>query len=307
MKVFVTGATGVIGRRAVARLIEAGHDVTAMARSPEKAARLDAAGARPATVSLFDGAALRTAVAGHDAVANLATHIPDMTKGVRASAWDENDRIRREGSTLLADAAIAAGVEAYVQESVTFGYANGDHRWLDEDAPLDLPPVVQATDVAEGNAARVATAGARGVTLRFAQFLAPDSSHVRDAVKTARRGWSPILGPPDGYGSWVHADDAAAAVVAALHAPTGVWNVAEDDPATRARQSEALARAVGREHLRTIPPGLLRLGGRTAGIFRRSQRVSNRRFKDATGWAPAMISSTDGWAAIVRATEAEHA
>ena len=301
MKVFVAGSTGVIGRRAVARLVEAGHDVTAVARSAEKASLVERLGARPVEVSLFDPDALRREATGHEAVVNLATHIPSASKAVLPGAWKENDRIRREGAANLADAALAAGAAAFVQESVTFGYADGGDAWIDEDWPVDLPPAVDATSVAEAAAARVADTAARGVVLRFGQFLALDSTHIEDAIRTARRGVSAILGPPDGYSTWVHADDAAAAVVAALDAPSGIWNVAEDDPATRAEQNAALARAVGRDRLRTVPQKALALGGRNADIFRRSHRVSNRRFKEATGWAPAMVSSRDGWAAILDA------
>jgi nucleoside-diphosphate-sugar epimerase len=111
MRVFVAGATGVIGRRAVAQLIAAGHEVTGIARAPAKAAQLRRAGAVPVEVSLFDPAALTAAVAGHDAVVNLATKIPTLTQAARASAWDENNRIRIEGSRNLVDAALAAGVD----------------------------------------------------------------------------------------------------------------------------------------------------------------------------------------------------
>jgi nucleoside-diphosphate-sugar epimerase len=152
--------------------------------------------------------------------------------------------------------------------------------------------------VSEANALRVP----RGVVLRFGQFLAADASHVLDRVRTAKRGWSPMLGPPEGYSTWVDVDDAAAAVVAAVErAPSGTWNVAEDDPATKAEQAAALAKAVGRDKLRTVPSSLLRLGGGRTDIFRRSQRVSNRRFKAATGWAPVMRTSTDGWRAVEHA------
>ena len=75
MRVFVAGATGVLGRRAVAQLVAAGHQVTGVARSPEKEALLEALGVRAVRVDLFDADAVRTAVAGHDAVVNVAIKI----------------------------------------------------------------------------------------------------------------------------------------------------------------------------------------------------------------------------------------
>src|SRR6478735_4710910 len=137
MRVFVAGSTGVVGRRAVVALVAAGHEVTALVRSPEKAALARTLGATPVEGSLFDPDALRAAVAGHDAVCNLATHIPPLTRAANPGAWAENTRIRSEGSGNLVDAALAAGATVYVQESIAFLY--GDHRdeWVDaESTPI---------------------------------------------------------------------------------------------------------------------------------------------------------------------------
>ena len=91
-RVFVAGATGVLGRRAVRRLVAAGHQDTGVARTDAKAAELRAAGAAAVRVDLFDPAALRAAVSGHDVVVNLATHIPPMRAAAKPSAWDDNTR-----------------------------------------------------------------------------------------------------------------------------------------------------------------------------------------------------------------------
>ena len=74
---------------------------------------------------MFDAAWLGTAVAGHDAVCNLATHIPPLARAADPRAWDENTRIRTEASNNLVDAALAAGATCYVQESIAFLY--GEH------------------------------------------------------------------------------------------------------------------------------------------------------------------------------------
>ncbi len=118
MKIFVNGATGVVGRRAVPQLLELGHDITGMARSAAKADALRKAGARPTTADLFEKPTLREAVAGHEAVINLATHMPSLNlSAFLPGAWAENDRVRSVGSANLAEAAIAGGVRVFVQES----------------------------------------------------------------------------------------------------------------------------------------------------------------------------------------------
>ena len=125
MRVFVAGATGVLGHRAVRALVAAGHEVTAVVRSPAKAAFARSLGATPVEVSIFDPDALRAAASGHDVVCNLATHIPPLARAADPRSWAENSRIRTEGSHNLVDAALAANASVYVQESIAFLY--GDH------------------------------------------------------------------------------------------------------------------------------------------------------------------------------------
>jgi len=91
VRVFVAGATGVVGRRVVPALVGAGHGVTAVGRTPERRETLARMGAVPAELDLFDKGAVARAVAGHDAVINLATHIPLSTRMLFPGAWREND------------------------------------------------------------------------------------------------------------------------------------------------------------------------------------------------------------------------
>src|SRR5690606_5654210 len=147
--------------------------------------------------------------------------------------WKENDRIRTEGAANLVDAALAAGADRYIQESITFVYADGGDAWLDEDAPLHVPPYLRSAQASLDTTNRFTAAGGTGVFLRFGMFYAPDSHHVIDASAWARRGMSMEIGELSAYKSMIHADDAAAAVVAALGAPAGTYNVVENEPITR--------------------------------------------------------------------------
>jgi len=129
MNIFVAGATGVVGGRAVVELLATGARVTAIARSAQKRAELERLGATPTQVDLFDHDGLMTAVAGHDVVCNLATAIPTGPGAAEPAAWAVNDRIRREGVRNLVDAAIEAGAVRFVQESIVLLYADGGD-WL---------------------------------------------------------------------------------------------------------------------------------------------------------------------------------
>lgn len=293
MKVFVTGGTGAIGQYAVPRLIADGHAVTALARTPEKAAALDRHGAQPAQVSLFDADGLAAAFAGHDAIVNLATAIPSTASYPFRRSWRANDRIRIEGSAAVLKAAQHAGVERLVQESVAFVYADCGDDWIDEDTPVDVFPILEANLAAEQNAHRYRI----GVVLRFGLFYGPGSSHSDEMLTLARRRFGVQLGPANAYTPTIHLADAASAVSAALSVPSGTYNVCDDEPLTAREFTDAVAAAVGRQPLLRGPGRLARLGGRNTAAITRSQRVSNRKFKAAVDWSPRYPSAREGWVA----------
>jgi len=297
----VAGATGVLGTKAVPLLVQAGHEVTGVARTPAKAEQLRSAGATPVTADLFDADAVMRAVERHEVVCNLATHIPPVTKAARPRGMAENDRVRREVSRHLVDAALASGARRYVQESIVFIYADHGKQWIFEDSLIDTPPYMRSALEAEGQARRVTESGADGVVLRFGMFYGPGSSHTKVMVDAARRRLGAVVGDKRGYFSMVHVDDAASAVVAALSVPAGTYNIVEDEPLTRAEQLAALATAVGVRRLWAPTRFVLAVGGSPARALSRSQRVSNRRFKHESGWSPRYPSVREGWPAVVAA------
>src|SRR5688572_12969735 len=106
MNVFLTGATGVLGRPVTRMLTDTGHSVRALARNSYNELRLREMGAYPIRGDLFDPDSLRKAIKNCDAVLHLATHIPRSNQARRLEAWRENDRIRTEGTRNLVDAAL---------------------------------------------------------------------------------------------------------------------------------------------------------------------------------------------------------
>lgn len=294
MKVFVTGATGVLGRRAVPALISAGHEVTAVSRADEKAAQLRRVGATPAAVDIFDPDQVRRAISGHDAICHLATHIPTGADMSMRRGWRTNDRLRRHAAGILSSEAIAAGIERYVGESVTFPYLDSGEEWIDEATPRVYSWANETARDAEVAAKAVTDAGGRGVSLRFAMFSAPDSDHLAAYRQAARLGISALIGEPDSYTSLIDIGDAAAAVVAALDAEPGIYNIAEADPTTRARHAAALAVSVGRARLRSVPTWFTSRLGENVESLTRSQRIDASAFRSATGWEPT-VSPIDSW------------
>jgi UDP-glucose 4-epimerase len=302
VRVFVFGATGVIGRRALPALTAGGHEVSALARGPDRAAHVRSLGAEPVEADPADEANLARPLSGHDAVINVMTRIPPLSRAALPSAWRKNDHLRREVSGNVARAARRAGVERLVQESIGFLYADGGEAWLDEDAPIEPAMQTRSAVDAEQNARTFGDA----VVLRFGSFYGPDSDQSAAMVAMARRGLSPLPTRPGGYVSPLWLDDTGTAVCAALAAPPGTYNVADAEPLRSAEFDAALAAAVGRGRLRAPARPLMRLAP-TLRVVARSQRLSTVRLREATGWAPSMPSSRDGITELVRGLEGRRA
>ena len=284
----IIGSTGVIGRRAVRELLAAGHRVTGVTRSASGGERLESLGARAVQADVFDEASLRRVLDGADAVVNLLTHVPSADRMADPSAWEENNRVRSQASAAIARAAQAARAQRLVQESIAFVYADGGEAWLDEDAPVAGGGVTTSALTAERNARELFADDT--VVLRFGLFIGPDSGSTQAALKAARGGASIAVGPPGAYRPTLWLDDAAAAIAAALRAPAGTYNVADTDPPTNAEIDAALAAAVGVKALRPLPP--------QDSPLARSQRVSSRRLRQASGWAPRTRAGTESWGQI---------
>ena len=293
MRIFVTGATGIVGRPVVRLLAGAGHEARGLARSKVNAAMIEADGGAPVEADLFEPWTLREAMAGCDAVMHLATRIPASVNAARPGAWDENDRIRRDGTRNLVDAALAAGARVVIYPSVVFVYPDSGAAWIDAaSAPVAASPILASTLAAEAEIERFAASGGAGIVLRMGAFYGPDASSTQEMLATARRGTPPFPGALHAYRSFIWIADAASALAAALDAPAGIYDVVDDEPMTRGALNDLL---MGVAAKRSRLPSLGRIFG---GPAVRSERVSNARFKAASGWRPSMPGVRDGFARI---------
>ncbi len=293
MRVMVIGATGVLGVPAVARLLEDGHDVSGLARNPERVGAIQAIGAKAVVGDLFDVDSLAGALRGHDAVLNLATRIAGPREMARKSGWAENDRIRRDGSASLAAAVRRVDeLRTVVQEGISFVYADGGDRELDEDAPLRPVGVTASSMVAHQNIAALAEEGRTAVRLRIGTLVSGDVM-TSAQLEMARRGLPLIMGRRTDWTTAIHPSDAAAAAVMALGAPSGVYN-AGAPPVSKQQLGEALAAAAGIKRPRAVPKWLASRLAMTEPLSR-SHRVVSHRLTEATGWRPALAVPGPAW------------
>src|SRR5829696_8760807 len=238
MRVFLAGATGVMGTPLVPQLLKAGYEVTAMTRSVLRAAQLEAVGADPVVCDVFDADGVRAAMAdaSPEAVIHQVTALPTRLDWANPHLFDEHNRVRTEGGRILVDAALTTGATRVVAQSIASAYAPTGDRVKEEDAPLftDAPPplggVVAAVVELEQRVTR--TAAIEGLVLRYGILYGPGTYHDRRGSTAADiiAARVPLVEGASGMYSWLHVEDAASAAVAALErgAPA-VYNVVDDE------------------------------------------------------------------------------
>ncbi|HMD51488.1 MAG TPA: NAD(P)-dependent oxidoreductase [Solirubrobacteraceae bacterium] len=309
MRVFVAGATGVIGRRLVPVLLAGGHEVTGMTRSPGKLEALRALGAEAVLADALDADAVAAALsaARPDAVIDQLTSLPARIDPRRIDRdFAMNDRLRVEGTPILVAAARAAGASRVLAQSIAFAYAPGPAGTVHEEGDplyLDAPePFRRSANALHELERTVGEVG--GTVLRYGYFYGPGSSISSGgsmATDLARRRL-PIVGSGQGVWSFIHVDDAARATVCALDAGrTGVYNVVDDDPAPVARWLPALAEALGAPRPWRVPEWIARPLAGSYGVasMTRAQGASNALAKRELDWTPAYPSWREGFRAAL--------
>ncbi len=311
MRVFLAGATGVIGRQLVPILLGAGHEVTGTTRSAERAERLREAGAQAAVLDALDAEAVRAAVAAAapDAVIHQLTSIPAaIDPRTIERDFELNDRLRRDGTKILVEAALAAGAKRIVAQSIAFSYLPGPTGTVHDEAD----PLIGAEQTGKAYA-RSAEAvrtlertviGAGGVVLRYGYFYGPGAAIAGDGsmAKAMRARRLPIVGGGAGVWSFVHVADAGEATLAALErGQPGAYNIVDDDPAPVREWMPALASAVGAKPPRRVPAWLARplAGSYGVQVMTGAQGASNARAKRDLGWHPRHPSWRQGFSSAL--------
>ncbi|HEX5929819.1 MAG TPA: NAD(P)-dependent oxidoreductase [Solirubrobacterales bacterium] len=306
MKVFIAGASGALGRPLVAQLVAAGHEVTGMTRREERAAAIREAGAEAVVCDVFDATALNEAVAAAapEVVVHALTALPPSFKP-KEDYLAATNRVRTEGTRNLVAAAQAAGARRLIAESVAFFY-EPEGEWVkDEEARLmvEAPGRFAAgRDALVELEQRVTGAeGLEGLVLRFGWLYGPGTYYAADGSMAAetRRRRNPVIGAGTGRFSFVHVDDAAAAIVAALdRGAPGAYNVVDDEPAEQREWLPVYAEALGAKPPRRVPVWLARLaaGADLASTAVTMRGASNAKAKRELGWEPAHPSWRTGFA-----------
>jgi nucleoside-diphosphate-sugar epimerase len=305
LKVFLAGATGVLGRRLVRLLVERGHEPVALARSPEKAKWLAAHRATPREASLFNVEQLVRAARGCDVVVHAATAIP-LKARTSPRDWAANDRIRREGAQALAATAAKIHAKSYIQQSIVWVARPASGESFDEDSSATFHPLMQSAFDGEQIANQAGRAhGFSVAVLRCGMFYSADSGHTRMFRDGLLDRKMPIIGRGDALWSCLHADDAASAFLAAIERPRGgLWHVVDDQPVRVDEFLGALARLLEAQPPRNVPAWLARLlvGKQAVEFFSISTDTTSAKFRRDFDWRPrfgtireGLLQVTDEW------------
>lgn len=247
MHILVAGATGAVGRLLVPLLLNEGHQVTGLSRAPAGLERVRALGASAVQADALDSEGLRQAVAAAapDAVIHQLTALADAD-------GEATNRLRREGTRNLVDAARAAGTQRIIAQSIAWAYAPGEEP-ADETVPLDIGAdqprggMVDGIRALEETAAEMETA----VVLRYGILYGPGTWYAPGGAVAAALSGDPTarllayLEADRSVTSFIHVADAARATVAALNWPVGPVNIVDDEPAQGREWLPALADALG--------------------------------------------------------------
>lgn len=292
MRVLLAGASGAIGLPLVRQLRSAGHEVTAIHRSPTGHDRLLAAGGTPLRVDVLDRSALLAAVDGHRYDAVLAQLTAMKKTPVRHRDMAATNRLRIEGTANLLAAAERTGAGRFVTQSMVFGYGYGDFggRVLTETdrfAPPGRGRFEQHLAAMRSNEQQVLGAThLSGIALRYGLFYGPGPAG--DAlVDGLRRRRLPVI-RHGGVLPWVHVEDAAAATLAALeHAPAGAaYNIADDEPVSFSELVTTMAAELDAPPPLVVPAWVLTAVPYAKAVLGGGLRVDTARARRELAWTP---------------------
>jgi 2-alkyl-3-oxoalkanoate reductase len=306
MRVFVTGATGALGRHLVPGLVAAGHEVTATTRTSGKVAQLREAGAEPVVVDGLDREAVIAAVraAAPEVIVHQMTALADM-RSLRKpdQQFAATNELRTRGTDNLLTAAARAGTRRVIAQSYISANERSGGPVKTEEDPLDSRPVpsaARALAAIKHVEKTVPLEAPEGIVLRYGSFYGPGASDF--LLEAVRKRQVPVIGGGTGIWSFIEITDAAAATLAAVgRGAPGVYNVVDDDPAPVAEWLPYLAKVAGAKPPLRVPAWLGRL---LAGEFVVAQMTSargssNEKARKELGWEPRYASWREGFRAWV--------
>jgi nucleoside-diphosphate-sugar epimerase len=297
MNIFIAGGTGAIGRFLVPLLVNAGHKVVALTRSPHSTLRLEKMGAVPVVGDVYDQARLARLVA--ESEADVVMHQLTAFGTTAGDPYTETIRVRIEGTRNLVAAARAASARRFIAQSISFMCSPYGSGLTDEETPLYLDSLPAVRGLAEAIASlerqTLEANGVSGTVLRYGWFFGPGTSYDPEGtIPTAiRNGTYPIVGAGAGAYSYIDLRDAAAATIKVLaHEAKGIYNIVNDAPVRLSEWLPFAAKLLGAPAPGHMDEALARqkLGDMRVYYMNEQRGASNAKAKREFNWRPAYPS-----------------
>lgn len=307
MKIFIAGATGVLGQRLVPRLIERGYEVIGLSRSHANTLWLTEIGAEARTCDLFDRDSVLEATRGADIILHLATSIPSKARTSKKD-WAVNDRIRRDGTQNLLAAAKEHKTKLYLQQSIVFIYENQHGGLADENTKLSdngIDYLTSAVDMEEMVRFAIDNEQLPATVLRFGSFYGADSALTRRTIEALQNGFFPTIADGSYIYNIIHIEDAVRAIELAIRnhedVKGKVFNVTDGTPVRASELYVGIAAMLGAPQPKQIPvwSAQIMLGKNLTRFLTLSTQVNMDAFKKDLGFQPRYSNYQAGYAQVL--------
>jgi nucleoside-diphosphate-sugar epimerase len=301
MRVFITGATGILGKRVVKLLVDQSIEVFALCRSASNEKVIRSLGGIPVPGDLFNLSNIITSTKNCDAILNLATAIPKKDRP-SLKDWKLNDRIRMEGTKILLEAAKVNQIDFFLQQSIALLYGNRKGEKVTSTTPISNQQftMLHSAKVMEEI---VQQSSVSYTVIRFGSFYSTDSVQTQQLIQGVKKRKIPILGKKDIFWNMIHIDDAAAAIAYVLgnkeDLQNKVLNISDFNPISFKNILSAIASASGSKKPFTIPRwlGKLVLGKDLYGVMTSSYKIVKE--NSMNGWKPNYPHFMEGVKSII--------
>lgn len=281
MRIFITGASGVIGRSLIPALVAKGHEVGGMTKSEDKGNLLQQLGAIPYVANILEKEQVQKAVQQFepDVVIHQVTALSNLS-------LEENAKVRTIGTRHVVDVAKENSVRKFISQSIAWAYEPGTTIATEED-PLDMEAIEKRKTTIDGIVAleNAVQEMANAIILRYGILYGPGTWYAQDGMmaKQFKSGQAIVN---DGVSSFIHIMDAVNATVQALDWKAGIYNIVDDTPVT--------SRVWGTYYAQYLQAPIPTYQNRKA---RWERGASNHKAKIEEGWTLAYPSWKEGFQA----------
>ncbi len=313
MRIFIAGATGVLGRNLIPKLLNHGHSVIGTSSTKARLRELQQLGADAVLMDGIDRDSVFAAVSSStpDVVVNEMTAISKVRNYKNFDLeFTLTNRLRVEGTSHLLAASREVGVKKVVVQSFagwpfeqTEGAANSEEADFEPSVPVRMRNSQRAIQAMEQSV--LSGKSPVGVVLRYGYFYGPGTSFdiEGDISKALRKRAFPLIGGGTAVWSLIHVNDAAEATRLAIEsAPGGIYNIVDDRPSKLEEWLPGLAKLLGVKPPVRMPAWLGRFFVGESGVYMMTQASGalNAKAKRVLGWRPAYPDWRTGFAAMFR-------